>query len=245
MINLTSIVSTNLSGLRAEFKDICGIPDMTNSEVDKWLNRGIKLLDQLTDFQYSPARQAIVIPIDTWLVQFLSSCRIIREVTLIDLVENVRNPVELLTHKRFYELYKSIPTDEAGLPEACAPAVTRAANVLSAVGGAATYDSFVESTETGAEYQALLLNCKTDKEYQLEIFGKFYSVPVSDTAVDNWWMLNHSETVIAAAMAKFNLIKLRSSEGAKDYLAEVNGTVTQLDFDAAEQDAERVSRMEG
>lgn len=244
MINLTSISSANLSGLRTEFKDICGIPDMTNSEIDKWLNRGVKLLDQLTDFQYSPARQAIVVPINSWLVQFLSSCRIVQDVFLIEAAVG-RTPVEVLAHKRFYELYRDIPVQDAGLPEACTLAVTRAINALSAVGGAVAYDDFVESTETGAEYQGLILNCKTDKEYQLELFGKFYSTPVSDTAVDNWWVINFSETVLAAAMYKFNLIKLRSSEGAKDYLAEVKGTTQQLDFDAAEGDANRVSRMEG
>ena len=242
-INLTSITSTNISGLRTEFKDLCGIPDMTNTEIDKWLNRGIKFLDQLTDFQYGPARQAIVIAADTWRVEFLSDCRILREVYLIN-IEDGRNIVVPISHQDFNRLYPNIPDTDAGLPEACTLAIARAANTVSAIGGAATYDDFTESKVDGASFRALLFNCKTDQEYQLEMFGKFYSIPVSDTAEDNWWVLNYSETVLAAALYKMQLVKFKNREAAADYMAEITGTVTQLNNDQAEEDSVDVTRME-
>lgn len=227
-----------------EFKNLSGLIDITDATAILWLNRGIKFLDQQTDFQYSPARQAIVVSVDSWNTPFLSDCRSIRDVYLIDATDG-RNPVEVLPHKRFYELYPNIPSADTGLPIACTPAITIASNIASAVGGAPTYDNFVESTLDGATYRSLIFNCKTDKEYQLEIFGKFYSIPLISGNEDNWWVLNFSETVLAAALYKLNLIMFRNSEGAKDYLVEIQETTKQLDFDGAEEAAEGIIRMEG
>lgn len=103
----------------------------------------------------------------------------------------------------------------------------------------------LEPADKYTVYQRLIFNCPLDKEYQVEIFGKFYSIPVSNTALDNWWVLNFSETVLAAALYKMQLIFFKNSEGAKDYLSEVQVTTGQLNYDQAEQEGNAVSRMDG
>jgi hypothetical protein len=243
-INLTAITSLDIVGLRNEFRDLSGLPDMANSDVDKWINRGIRMLDLATEFAYSYARETVVVPINTWLVKFLSECRVVTDIFAIDATEG-RTRITLIDAKSFRETYPNLSDNDGSVPKHCILATTRAATADSIVGADTTYDKWVESEQSGVDYVGMLIGPKTDKEYQIEVFGKFYSPAISDTNVSNWWTINFSDVVIAAALYKLNTIMYRNREGAADYMTDIKSMLTMLDYDSAEKESSQIVRMEG
>lgn len=166
----------------------------------------------------------------------------------------------------FKEKHPDLSNEDTGTPDEAAIAVITGADALSVPGGLVNYDAFVETQATGtriadgsiaadgtalADYfvagnvRGLIFSPPADHEYMIEIFGKWYSVTLTDAIPDNNWSIYYPDTVMAAALYKLQLIKYRNTEGAKDYATEIMSTLTQLDFDRAEEVSNHVHRMEG
>jgi hypothetical protein len=252
----------SIAELRAEFKQLSGLIALSDTECDKWINRGIRHLDLISNFQHSEARQAQLIVAGQYQVDFQRTCRVIHDIYAIDLTgytdpstslqrEVGRGKVMLnMSHDNFLTNHPDLANEDRSRPLEAASVVIIGVNALSIPGGIPTYDRFVETkssafTNSTYDIRGLLLSPPADKEYMLEVYGKWFSPNLSDTVQENAWSLGHSDTVIAAALYKLNLIKYRNTEGAKDYMGAIMSTLIGLDYDIAEEESNQVPRMEG
>lgn len=165
---------------------------------------------------------------------------------------------------KFKIRHPNLSGETGSTPIEAAITVPIGVDTLSIPGGLANYDQWVETKAVGApiadgsfyadgsimadakiqgNVRGLLFAPPADHEYMLEIFGKFFSVQLTDAIPDNQWSINYPDTVMAAALYKLQLIKYRNTEGAKDYLVDVTSTLSLLDRDSAEEDADIVDKM--
>ena len=167
---------------------------------------------------------------------------------------------------KFHEVHPDIPNEILGTPIDVSLAVIKGVDSYSVLGGLPSYDKYVESIHMGAtiadgsvaadgttiadflitgDTRGVIFGPPADHEYMLEIYGKWYSVALTDLVPDNNWSIFFPETVLAAALYKLNLIKYRNSEGAKDFATEISLTLQGLDYDRAEEDSVQITKMEG
>ena len=235
-----------ISELRAIFKERSGDINLLNSDIDNFINNGIKLLDRVTEFTHAPSKlyQKLSTP-GTKTVSFSSDCRVLSEVWIIDKVDG-RTELEKIPdanlrtyYNQFSSLANSKPlyyatTSLRDFPESFNPADASLVD----------YVNYIDTVNSDFNFRGITILPPIDKEYLIELIGKFNSPLLSDTVTQNWWSINHHEMVITSSLYYFE-ISLRNTEGSKDYLRAIETMATQINNDTYEEDFANPVSMEG
>ena len=235
-----------LANLRLDFIERTGREDLGNSAIDKYINDGIKTLDMLTNFDKAPARAFLVLSAGASSLDFSSECRLMKSVWVLEKSVG-RFPLELVDADALSEYYSLPSTVGAGRPLYYSPRIIRAHPDTFDPGVApyTDYSEFIDITVAYQSYRGITVMPKADKEYLIEIKGKFFSPPLVDTTmINNWWTVNQEEAVLLAALYRYE-IGMRNTEGSKDHMNGLLPIITGLDLDIAEEEAANVSIMEG
>lgn len=234
-----------ITDLRTWFKNITGRQELTNDQVDAYLNTGQQLLDDMTDFQNSAGRYMEIITADTFIVSFTSRCQSINEVWLVDQGNDTKHHLERVDRVALKEAYDNDLTTETGTPAYWCPANLRTVpQDLSTV----TYADYINYMdihwgETDSIAGILLLPA-ADGEYLVDVVGRFYTPELTDVNVNSWWGVNHPMLLLWAAAYHLEVM-YRNTEGANDWMRAIRDRVFLLDKNMAEQDSYNIVRLEG
>jgi hypothetical protein len=234
-----------LSDLRTDFIERTGREDLVSADIDKFINDGLKILDELSNFEKAPARAFPVLAANAYTVDFSSQCRLIKSVWVLE-KQVGRFRLELVDEEELREFYSLPSTVEKGRPTYYSPRIIRAHpdTFDKGVSPYTDYTEFIDTTVDYKNYRGITVMPPADKEYVLEIRGKFFSPALTDSATDNWWSINHYDAVLLAALYKYEL-SMRNTEGTKDHMAGLLPILSGIDLDIAEEESVNVTRMEG
>lgn len=234
----------SLSDLRTQFKTETGREELSNSRIDFFINEGIKLLDRMSNYEKGPAIQYVIASQDSDAVDFSTDCLFIREVYLID-SEGARTRLIKTDEDRLLEA-KS--TGNAGGYYSTRITRPHPHSFDKTVGSYAPYQAYINTLPAYTSTRGILLGEALDKEYLVEIRGKFKSPTLTtdgdNLVTDNWWTVNNPIAVLKAAVY-YLYSEYKNMEGMTKYLADIKEVITNLDYDQAEEEAAGVSEMLG
>ena len=236
----------NLIELRKQLVSITGRYDLmnedfTNNGIDFYINSGQHMLDKLGIATDNHVSMAVEIASGDYSASFNSKCLSVFEVFVNDTIE--RTPLERVDYYAMKEYYANlVSTEEANRPEYYALASLR---ILEA----ASRDSLgaflnLEFQVPSVDYRGLIFMPPADKDYVIEVSGKFYSLELSDNNQETYWTTYAPEILIKAAM--YQLYKLTGrSRDADDIRSALNEEVADLDKMNVEEDVYITSEMGG
>jgi len=234
-----------ISDLRNSFKERSGDINLTNKEVDNFINTGIKLLDKITEYTHSPAKLYQKITAGTTAMAFTSFCRVLKEVWLID-ANTGRVELEKVADTELRTVYANLSTLAAAKPKYYSNSLLR--DVPESFDPAdptlTAYAQYIDTVNADYGFRGITIMPKADTEYLIELIGKFNSPVLSDTVTDNWWSINDNELVIQSALYFFEL-SLRNAEGAKELLTSIRLLTGEISKDTYEEDYANPVIMEG
>lgn len=234
-----------IADVRTEYKTRTGDSNLTDAQIDRKINAAIKLLDKLTHFEHAPARYfEKLTAVGTHIVQLTAACRQIDSVWIIELGEG-RTRLEKVNYDWLRAEYSDFTDITNDTPVYYALAVNRDTEGFNpADASLVDYAAYIDTVDADKSSRAIEIMPPIDKEYLLEVHGKFYSHTLSDSHTENWWTLNYLELVLNAALYLYE-IDLRNTEGANDYLRMVKLEVDELSKDTAEEATVDATVMEG
>jgi len=234
-----------ISDLRNSFKLRSGDINLSNKEIDGFINTGIKLLDKITEYTHAPAKLYQTVAAGTATFTFSSFCRVLKEVWIID-ANTGRAELEKVVDAELRTAYAKLTTLTTAKPKYYSNTTIRdfPESFDPANPALAAYTDYIDTINSDFSFRGITLIPKPDKEYLIELLGKFNSAPLTDTVVDNWWSVNDDEAVIQAALYFFEL-SLRNTEGAKELLSSIRLLTGEISKDTYEEDYANPVVMEG
>lgn len=233
----------DLLDLREDFIRISGRSELTTAEVDRYINRGQKFLDQRTDFKHGIARFFKKISLGEFSVVFSSQCRVIQEVTVNDTEERTR--LTKLSWEDFKTLYTQMPSmADQGVPTVYTPAMLRTYPDVQTLAEMQQYLGFFDAV-LGSDYayNGIIFMPPADQEYVIEVRGRFFSTDLSATNLSSWWMENQYSALLHGALYQLE-VDYRNTEGSNDWLASVVLDLQEASKDYAEEEAADIRAWE-
>ena len=224
------------------FKEWSGRIDLDDDTILLYLNSGQRFLDDLTDFQSNPSRYLYSGSIGQSFVSLTAQAKTIDKLNLI--VGSEINRVSYIPLPELQLLSNTLPAYiDSGLPKYWTLAQIRkvSSEVLKAEdkGKLAIVESGTVSDKLG-----VLFNCPIDKDYTIDISGKFFSPVLTDVENDTFWSIQYPMTLIYAGLYKLD-VGYKNGEGAKDWLVAIQNDLSGVDRNVAEQISSSISQMRG
>lgn len=235
-----------ISELRTRFRNESGFSYFLDTKVDEVLNNGIKYLDSIT---FSPVKdQRIFIPLKSEdnCISFPMKCRVIKEVWACDDsrrervnrdpdLDGLRNATNWLFKYwwwwRYYGSTFSVVAN--GRPHWYRSFVTEPFD--KSIAAQSYLSKFADVTWSDGVSRGIAFAPRADKDYIIEVFGKFDSIPLSDTTVTNWWSENYPLLVVQAAMYVLDM-SYRNSSGGMELKGVIVDAVSGINNDAIEEE---------
>ena len=234
----------DLLDLRADFTRISGRSELTDAQVDRYINRGQNYLDLLTEFKHARARDFQVVAANAMSVTFTSKCRVIQEVWVMDNVGRWElKKYDMNTFRREFSILPSAL--DPGLPTHYTPALLRTNPDPLTIADFTQYLGFMDVNVTGTShaYNGVVFRPPTDKQYVIETFGKFYTPDLTEADPDSWWTFTAYTAILHATLRELEL-DYRNTEGANDWEQSILKTTRMLSMDDAEEDAIGINAFE-
>jgi len=223
--------------LREAFKSASGFSHWDNARVDKQINSGIKFLDSITFTPVKDLRFFATLEAGSGMVIFPMNCRAVKDVWIMDTESRERVGIAYNLNEIRSE---SLETGRARVYKPISVEVY--GKNLSEM---EVYGNFADITFTTGTCRGMAFFPKADKEYKVEINGKFDSIPLSDSNKENWWGVNYPEVVVQAAIYTSD-VNFRNSSGGMEIFENIKLITTQINNDAVEdEEGNGSSVMEG
>ena len=235
----------NIAGLRAAFVGETGRVDLSVDKVDKFINNGIRLLDEATHFAKTEARQFISVSAGDRKATFSSDCRSIGAVWVIDKIAG-RTKLVRADYDKLLEYFGDVADVDPGDPEYYAALVLRAYpdTFNPAISPFDEYSDYIDTEADYHDIRGITFLPPTDEDRLIEIRGKFYSSTLDDTVTENWWSIYHERAVLDAA--KYVLeTTYRNTSGMADFSNALAPVLRAIDYDIAEDESAEITEMEG
>ncbi len=233
-----------LSELRQALKVGSGRYDLGDADLDRFLNAGQRYLDSWVGGPHQVARHFQLIQRGAVGVTFSATCRVIREVWIAD--TDSRTCLERGGRRELREAYAKLPQDmDAGRPLYWMPATLRTAPdqlTVKELQGFMGYLDVLVGTDYG--HNGVIFYPPADKQYQVEVWGKFYTADLNDANPASYWSVNHPRLLLMAARREME-VDLRNTEGVNDFDRAMAPYLKSIEEDIAEQEAVDVRSMEG
>lgn len=235
----------NLSEIRTKFIQQSGRYDLANSDgsdngADFYINAGQKYLDRIVERHDDVARAFMLVEPGQYLATF-SNCRAIYDVAMY-----VDGNFTWLTEKDIYELRriysKPFSLVSQGTPNYYSPAHIRPSSYdPERMDGIAEY---IDIPSTWKSINSVILMPTPDKQYHVEVWGKFYSQPLVADSDSSLWSENFGYILIMAAQRTLEMF-YRNSQGVNDWTAAIQSEVLGIEKDYIEELHHDDNQMEG
>jgi hypothetical protein len=237
----------NLLEVRQQFRTLSGRFDLVGSlgedqGANFFLNSGMKWLDRKIIHKKSAGRFFKVVSAGDYFATF-KYCQSIKEVWMGTTTTRTQ-----LTKKTIEDFRISYPEPwnliDEDTPLYYTPAYLRAVPETNMLG----MDSMIGYADVmiGAnyEYNGILFAPKADQQMTLEVWGYFYTIPMSADTDENYWTVNHPDILIAAGLRQVEIFN-RNSQGRLDWESTINEMLMDIDRDIVEEEISEIDQMEG
>lgn len=222
----------NLIELRTEFQAISGRLDLSTADLSKYINQGIKFLDEVSGIIDFPKRHFIKVNSGTNTVVLPASFRSLN--SAYGITTEIQRRLLKAELSELRPLFNIVPGDTTeDIPVYYAPI-----SILSAENITLDQSSYYSNwsnfqVNENYDFDGLLLYPQANVDFTLEITGNFYSPKLTETRSNNYWSVKHSDLVISAAMYKLDT-QYRNVMGAESALKTLMVEVRELYFDRIE-----------
>jgi hypothetical protein len=214
--------------------------DWADNGADFYIQAGQEFLDRRSKVTKQVSRLWEEIAIGAYYVTF-QRCRTIEEVYVND--DSGRSK---LVKKDFHWLHEEfseiVASGSYGTPLYYCPAYLRTQDNTD-MDNLATFFNYVMSADD--EYRGVLILPPPDEAVVVEVFGKFYSADISSDDDESFWTINHPSLLILASLYQLEILGHRNTQGANDYLGQLEVSLADLDMDLAEEESHGVNQIEG
>lgn len=237
--------------IREQFIKLSGRYDLvtettnwTDNGANWYIKAGLRMLDQMVpDFPKQIGRYFETVAAGTYYVTF-EGCRQIKEVWAA-VAGDKRWMVLPMDANEFYGTYNEpFANVVQGKPDYYTRAMLRGIPDFSAIDNVSGYASEIAEDTSQMTTNGIVFMPPADQEMQIEVWGVFDSYVLSAETDSNWWTTKHEDLVVFAALYKLETSN-RNSEGAKDWLFEVQRMVAEIDMDEVAEDANNAEEMSG
>jgi hypothetical protein len=237
----------NLVTLRQKFVELSGhydlvvdTTDWADNGADFYINAGQQFLDTKSNVWKKTGKVYRKVSAGEWYISF-QRCRVIEEVYANDTTSRIR-----LTKKDFHFLHEGYPglisAIDQGTPLYFAPGYLRGIEYddIDALGE--FFNHIMVDSET---YRGILIMPPPSSDFVIEVIGQFYIEELENDTDENFWTLNHSSILLLAALYQLEILAHRNTQGANDYLAQLDHALFLLDKDMADEESYGITQMEG
>lgn len=236
----------SLLDVRKKFIDLSGRFDLVvdtaayaDNGADFFIREGSRMLDRLAPEVNREDSAFSDVSAGDYSI-FLDNVRVIKSVYVYDASTGSRGELREVTGKKIREWFPQILSqDSQGIPAVYAPV-----NTVARIGDTITPAEFLTGLKVTATNINGIVFPPVDRDLVIEVQGKFYSTTLTLDVDENYWTRNHMMLLVWAALYKLE-VSYRNSEGAKDWLAAINGDLVQIDMDSVEQDSENLAQLGG
>lgn len=257
-----------LAHIRTWLESVTGRSDLVNSDgsdngMDQYVNAGVRFLDDRAHTHKSLGRLTELLPAGSSRITF-QNCKSIMHVWVTD--GDARVKLNKLDFQVFRLKYPDLMLD---IDASLTPPIV---NIGSGTGqpldytispsGLAPEQNYVDPEDFGEDntvfrydyydvqagdhyaYRQIIFAPIPDQEYTISLFGDFDSQPLVDDADKNFWSVKYPHVLVMAA-AYMMEIMWRNTQGASDWLAQINLSITLMDNNNAEEEAFDVTKIDG
>ena len=237
----------NLLEVRTKFIQLSGHYELasndglyTDNGADFYINAGQDFLDLKKEFWKRKAVMYRELAIGEWYTEF-ERCRLLENV----FVNNATGRSKM-TKKDLVWLYgeytSPISSTETGTPLYYCPLNMRMADSSDKDSLGEFFNVADVSTN---DTRGVLILPAPDEKVVLEIHGQFYSTYLELDTDKSFWSVNHSNLLILASLYQLEILYHRNTQGANDYLVQLDRALEDLDKDVVEESIQDVTELEG
>lgn len=237
----------DLVTLRQKFVELSGhyelvvdADDWADNGADFYINAGQEFLDRRSNVWKKTARNFYEIDAGDWYQTF-SRCRIIEEVWINNTEGRSKLEKKELTwlHQEYSGLVSALT---AGTPAYWCPTKLRTLEATDIDNLGAFFNYVVDDSDS---LRGVIMMPPADEAVVMEIIGQFYSTELSDDEDESFWTINHPALLILASLYQLEVLGHRNTQGANDYLLQIDREIIGLDKDLAEEESYDIDEMEG
>lgn len=215
--------------------------DWADSGADKYINAAQRWLDRKSAHQREVSRAFSIIESEDYFT-FCQDVRVIQEVWAGNTIDGMRELVKK-SYKELRELYgEPMHRIDRGAPVYYAPAYIRPANE-----DATTFDGRVELMDITTDwkmYNGIFIMPPADKEYQIEIWGKFFSRALQKDEDTSLWTILDPGILIKACLRELEIF-YRNTTGVNDWTRAIEHDLIGVEFDFIDDDSQGVTQLGG
>ncbi len=241
----------DLVTLRQKFIELSGrydlvvnTTDWADNGADFFINAGQDHLDRLFKHKKSEARAFGTLSIGGYFFN-ITRARAVKNVWVS--TTSAKYELEKKTIQQIKGFFASPPADiDTGRPLYYSPTVIRNVPeendqiIIDSFGGTATDTVSVEHYT----FHGILAYPPANEEYEIEVWGLFYTNELLVDADESWWSVIHPHTLILSAMRSVEQT-YRNTQGVKDMDFAILAEVTGMDKDMVEEDVAEFDQIEG
>lgn len=226
----------NLQEIRNVVRKESGRYDLSDSELNNFINKAQRWLDRRTEHFKEVAREITTISAGDYFVRF-TECRVISSVligSLDGLTELERKDLKEL--KLFYkQMYSKI---QQGRPTTYAPAYLRAHNIEDG------YIGYLDVMSDWRTYNGIILMPPADGNYHVEVWGKFFTKPLQNDGDESFWSAEEPLILVKATLREIEVFH-RNTQGVNDWTNDLIQDLYLMECDFLDDDVGRFDQLEG
>lgn len=232
----------NLTELISEFKEATGRVDLSETEITKYLNRGCKLLDELSLKVDRPSLYFGFLDAGKNLFVINQEVRSIKDIWAY--TSTKRFKLDFIPLNQMRDLYLELDSFPTGQPEYYTYSPVTLVNHNDSFQQSSLWAKWADFNSNDVTKQGLLVSSIVEEQTAIEIQGNFYTQKLSTTYPENYWSVAHEEIVIQAAIYSLDN-NYRNTQGGKELLESITRTLTNLFHDDLETEYNRPAVMGG
>lgn len=221
---------------RASLREKSGRFDLTALQLNDYLNRGQRFLDEITEFKKAPARYQVTIMAGQVIATFPVDLRVVQHVWCADTEDRwpLQKAGDQWIRQTFAVPQASLERDK---PIYYVPDPLTYKNAS----GIYLYDA-VEFDDS-LTLSGIMVLPPPDGTYYVEVEGRFYSPTLTDLQ-SSWWLTNKDSLLVQAALRELET-DYRNTQGIKDWEAAMSPSLKGIQDDLAEEEWQDIDQMEG
>jgi hypothetical protein len=241
----------NLLEFRQLFRNESGRHDLVNADgsdngANFHINQGMRWLDREVDHDKTVGRVFKLVGAGDYYVTFQYSRAILEAWAMTK--DDGRWQLERQDVQDFRLGYTDMWTAvDQGAPTYYTPAFLRAVPETDRI-PIEDFEAIIGFTDImigeNYEYNGILFMPPAEEQTQIEVWGKFYTMPMIEDAHQNYWSINHPDILLMAAQRQLEIFS-RNRQGREDWEKAIREQLRGIEKDVIEEEMAEVSCMEG
>lgn len=236
----------NLLELRTQFVRLSGhhelvtdISSFADNGANFYIRAGQDFIDRKMNFWKRSAVNYAELGIGEWYTTF-KRCRVIETVHVNNTTG--RSQLEKKDILWLYQEFAStIAETDNGTPAYYCPTNLRAINTVDK-DSLGSFFNYVD--ESSNDYRGVIILPAPDEAVVVELYGQFYSTELLNNTDYSFWSVNHPDVLLLAALYQLEILYHRNTQGANDYLVQLERALSDIDKDTVEESIQGVTEFE-